>query len=129
MAWTSWTRWRGAGSTTRLNRTTAESNARFGPCCVRPMLRFKQFATARRTLAGIEVMAMLSKGQVRAVPADTIPPQGAFVPQFSALPPDQERAVQGAPFPRQCNKSFKDEPATSLLASVGVGPAGDLGHN
>ena len=37
----------------------------------RPMLGFKRSATARRALAGIEAMAMLAKGQVRAVrPAD-----------------------------------------------------------
>ena len=45
----------------------------------RPMLGFKHFATARRALAGIEAMAMLAKGQVRAVrPADGTA-QRAFV--------------------------------------------------
>ena len=45
----------------------------------RPMLGFKRFATARRALAGVEAMAMLAKGQVRAVrPADA-PAQRAFV--------------------------------------------------
>lgn len=45
----------------------------------RPMLGFKGFATARRALAGIEAVAMLAKGQVRAVrPADA-PAQRAFV--------------------------------------------------
>ncbi|MFL5256387.1 MAG: DDE-type integrase/transposase/recombinase [Rhodopila sp.] len=33
----------------------------------RPMLGFQGFWTAKRTLAGIEAMAMLAKGQVRAV--------------------------------------------------------------
>ena len=36
-----------------------------------PMLGFQSFGTARRTLAGVEAMAMLAKGQVRAVPATT----------------------------------------------------------
>jgi transposase-like protein len=45
----------------------------------RPMLGFQGFWTARRTLAGVEVMAMLSKGQVRAVPANNMPAQRAFV--------------------------------------------------
>jgi transposase, IS6 family len=31
-----------------------------------PMLGFERFVTARRTLAGVEAMAMLAKGQVRA---------------------------------------------------------------
>jgi transposase-like protein len=52
---------------------------------VRPMLGFKRFATARRTLAGIEVMAMLSKGQVRAVPANDIRAQRTFVHQIFGL--------------------------------------------
>jgi hypothetical protein len=43
------------------------------------MLGFKRFVTARRTLAGTEVMAILAKGQVRAVPADDILAQQVFV--------------------------------------------------
>ena len=35
-----------------------------------PMLGFQSFWTARRTLAGVEAMAMLAKGQVRAVPRE-----------------------------------------------------------
>jgi hypothetical protein len=38
-----------------------------------PMLGFGSFWTARRTLAGIEAMAMLAKGQVRTVPPDDVP--------------------------------------------------------
>ena len=34
-----------------------------------PMLGCQSFRTARRTLAGVEAMAMLAKGQVRLVPA------------------------------------------------------------
>ncbi|HET6518618.1 MAG TPA: DDE-type integrase/transposase/recombinase, partial [Geminicoccaceae bacterium] len=45
----------------------------------RPMLGFRSFRTARRTLAGVEALAMLTKGQVRAVPADDLPAQRAFV--------------------------------------------------
>jgi hypothetical protein len=43
------------------------------------MLGFKRFVTARRTLAGVEAMAMLAKGQVRAAPANDVPAQRAFV--------------------------------------------------
>ena len=51
----------------------------------RPMLGLKRFATARRALAGIEAMAMLAKGQVRAVrPADA-PAQRAFVQRLFGL--------------------------------------------
>ncbi len=45
----------------------------------RPMLGFKGFRTARRALAGVEAMAMLAKGQVRAVPGDDLPARRAFV--------------------------------------------------
>jgi transposase, IS6 family len=51
----------------------------------RPMLGFKRFTTARRTLAGVEAMAMLSKGQVRAVPANDRPAQRAFVHRVFGL--------------------------------------------
>jgi transposase-like protein len=51
----------------------------------RPMLGFQSFRTARRTLAGVEAMAMLSKGQVRAVPADDAPAQQALVHQLFGL--------------------------------------------
>jgi transposase, IS6 family len=44
-----------------------------------PMLGFQGFWTARRTLAGVEAMAMLAKGQVRVAPADDVPAQRAFV--------------------------------------------------
>jgi transposase-like protein len=46
-----------------------------------PMLGFKGFWTARRTLAGVEAMAMLAKEQVRVVPANDMPAQRAFVHQ------------------------------------------------
>src|SRR5918997_299209 len=45
----------------------------------RPMLGFQSFWTARRTLAGVEAMAMLAKGQVRAVAANDMPAQRTFV--------------------------------------------------
>jgi transposase, IS6 family len=51
----------------------------------RPMLGFKRFVTARRTLAGVEAMAMLTKGQVRAVPANDMPAQRAFVHRIFGL--------------------------------------------
>ena len=49
------------------------------------MLGFQSFWTARRTLAGVEAMAMLTKGQVRVVPADDMPAQRAFVHQVFGL--------------------------------------------
>ena len=45
------------------------------------MLGFQDFWTARRTLVGVEAMAMVVKGQVRAVPANDMPAQRAFVHQ------------------------------------------------
>jgi transposase, IS6 family len=50
-----------------------------------PMLGFQGFWTARRTLAGIAAMAMLGKGQVRAVPANDLPAQRAFVHRIFSL--------------------------------------------
>ena len=44
-----------------------------------PMLGFGSFRTARRTLAEAEAMAMPAEGQVRAVPANDMPAQRAFV--------------------------------------------------
>jgi hypothetical protein len=49
------------------------------------MLGFQSFWTARRTLAGVEAMAMLTKGQVRGVPANHMPTQWAFVHQVFGL--------------------------------------------
>jgi transposase, IS6 family len=49
------------------------------------MLGFKRFRTARRTLAGVEAVAMLAKGQVRGVPATDLPAQRAFVLQVFGL--------------------------------------------
>ena len=50
------------------------------------MLGFQGFRTARRTLAGVEAMAMLAKGQVRAVPGDDMPTRRTFVHQLFGLP-------------------------------------------
>jgi transposase, IS6 family len=49
------------------------------------MLGFKRFVTARRTLAGVEALAMLTKGQVRAAPANDILAQRTFVHQLFGL--------------------------------------------
>ena len=49
------------------------------------MLGFKRFVTARRTLAGVEAMAMLGKGRVRAVPGHDMPAQRAFIHQIFGL--------------------------------------------
>ena len=50
-----------------------------------PMLGFQSILTARRTLVGVEALAMLTKGQVRAVPANDISAQRAFVYQIFGL--------------------------------------------
>jgi hypothetical protein len=49
------------------------------------MLGFQGFWTAKRTLPRIEAMAMLTKGQVRAVPRGDMPAQRAFVHQIFGL--------------------------------------------
>ena len=49
------------------------------------MLSFESFVTARRPLVGVEAMAMLAKGQVRAVPANDMPAQRAFVHRVFGL--------------------------------------------
>ncbi|MCM8735438.1 DDE-type integrase/transposase/recombinase [Azospirillum sp. A1-3] len=46
---------------------------------VRPGLGFQGFHTARRTLAGYEILAMVRKGQVAALPVNDMPSQAAFV--------------------------------------------------
>jgi transposase, IS6 family len=45
---------------------------------VRPGLGFKSFATASRTIAGYEVVAMIRKGQVASAPANDIKAQSDF---------------------------------------------------
>jgi transposase, IS6 family len=50
-----------------------------------PMLGFQSFWTARRTLAGVEAMAMLAKGQVRAVPGNDMLAQRVFLHQVFGL--------------------------------------------
>ena len=49
------------------------------------MLGFQSFWTARRTLAGVEAMAMLAKGQVRAAPADDMAAQRSFAHRIFGL--------------------------------------------
>ena len=49
------------------------------------MLGFQGLRTARRTLGGVEAMAMLAKGQVRAAPAEDILAQRTFVHQVLGL--------------------------------------------
>ena len=46
---------------------------------VRPGLGFKSFHTARRTIAGYEILAMVRKGQVAAMPANDMPAQATFI--------------------------------------------------
>ena len=49
------------------------------------MLGFESFRTARRTLTGVEAVAMLAKGQVRAAPANDVSAQRAFVHRLFGL--------------------------------------------
>jgi len=51
----------------------------------RRMLSFQGFWTEKRTLAGVEAMAMLAKGQARAVLRDDMPAQRSFVQQIFGL--------------------------------------------
>src|SRR5215213_1796450 len=51
----------------------------------RPTPGFGSFRTARRTLAGVEAMAMLAEGQVCVVPSNDMPAQQAFVHQLFGL--------------------------------------------
>src|SRR5690242_9322268 len=50
-----------------------------------PMLGFKRFATARRTIAGVEAMVMLRKGQVTAVPTNDMSLQRDFIANLLIL--------------------------------------------
>jgi transposase, IS6 family len=67
-----------------LNNRVEQDHRRI-KCRTRPMLGFQGFRTARRTLAGVEAMAMLAKGQVRLVPANDVPAQRAFVHRVFGL--------------------------------------------
>ena len=45
----------------------------------RPVLGFGGFRTARRTLAGMEAMAMIRKGQIRNIGGNDIKAQATFI--------------------------------------------------
>ena len=64
-----------------------------------PMLGFESFVTARRTLAGVEAMAMLAKGQVRAVPCRgaTCRLSAPSYTSSSASRPERPRAGRRSP--------------------------------
>ena len=64
---------------TRYLNNLVEQDHRRVKRLVRPGLGFGSFATARRTLAGYEVLAMVRKGQVLAVPANDMAAQSTFV--------------------------------------------------
>jgi transposase-like protein len=49
---------------------------------IRPGLGFASLRTARRTLAGYEVMAMMRKGQVRKIGGDHMKAQSIFVAEL-----------------------------------------------
>src|SRR3712207_1246149 len=68
----------------RLNNRVEQDHRRIKRR-TRPMLGFKRFTTARRALAGVEALALLTKGQVRAVPANDRPAQRAFIHQVFGL--------------------------------------------
>jgi IS6 family transposase len=48
----------------------------------RPGLGVGGFWTARRTIAGIEVMAMIRKGQIRSISGNDIRAQAAFITEL-----------------------------------------------
>jgi transposase-like protein len=52
---------------------------------VKPMLGFKSFHSARRTLSGIEAMSMIGKGQVQGVERGDVRSQVEFVSQVFGL--------------------------------------------
>ncbi|WP_404978321.1 DDE-type integrase/transposase/recombinase [Azospirillum brasilense] len=52
---------------------------------VRPGLGFQNFHTARRTIAGYEILAMVRKGQVAAIPANNMPAQTTFVARLFGI--------------------------------------------
>jgi len=49
---------------------------------VKPMMGFKTFNSARKTLSGIEAMNMMRKGQVKDVERGDVTAQAAFVCQI-----------------------------------------------
>ncbi len=61
------------------DNNTVEQDHRRIKRLVRPGLGFGRFRTARRTLAGYEVMAMIRKGQVHTIDGHDIRAQAAFV--------------------------------------------------
>ena len=75
-----------AGGFTTWSSRIARIKRRTGP-----MLGFQGFWTARRTLAGVEVMVMLAKGQVRAVLANDMRLSGLSFTRSSVSPPDRRR--------------------------------------
>ena len=76
-----------------------------------PMLGFQGFRTARRTLAGGQTMAMLAKGQVRAVPTNDLPAQPGLRP--SGLRP---RRLTGTERSASSPTTTQQIPAQSSLA-------------
>ncbi|MBD1995953.1 DDE-type integrase/transposase/recombinase, partial [Leptolyngbya sp. FACHB-541] len=52
---------------------------------VKPMLGFKTFNSARRTLRGIEAMNMIPKGQVQGVKSGDVRSQVEFLSQIFGL--------------------------------------------
>jgi hypothetical protein len=69
---------------------------------VRPGLGFGSFWTARRTLAGYEVMAMIRKGQVRNISAETSGHRQCSSPDCSKWSPET------SPHP------LEDDPRTAI---------------
>lgn len=55
-------------------------------CIVRPMMGFKSFNSARRTLSGIEAMNMIRKGQVKGIAQGSSVSQVKFIESTLALP-------------------------------------------
>ncbi len=52
---------------------------------VRPGLGFKSLHSARQTIAGYEILAMVRKGQVAAIPANDMPVQATFIANLTGV--------------------------------------------
>ena len=70
------------------------------------MLGFQGFWTAKRTLAGVEAMAMLAKDRYVPCPGMTCRRSNPLYTRSSALQPERDGAVEQPALYRQCNRSI-----------------------
>jgi transposase-like protein len=79
----------------------------------RPMLGFESFRTARRTLAGVEAMAMLPRDRCAPCPGTTCRPSGPSSTKCSASRPDRKEAGR-----ELAAVSKRNEPADDVGATI-----------